>query len=248
MTMPPMLDPARHALFLDFDGTLVELQDDPQAVRVATEDLDRLIELQSRLNNAFAVLSGRRIADLDRFLSPLRFAAAGVHGLERREAAGAETVHLAGPSMLDPVREALRMPLAAEPGLRLEDKGTALVVHYRGRPELKVMADRVADEAVRGVADLSVMRGHDIVEIHIAGMDKGRALASFMTQDPFRERVPVYLGDDTTDEFAFAEVARLGGIGVKVGPGESVASHRLAAVDSVHRWLALEPDADGGAN
>lgn len=248
MTMPPLLDPARHALFVDFDGTLVELRDDPQAVAIEATDRDRLVDLQSRLNGAFAVLSGRRISDLDRFLAPLRFAAAGVHGLERREAAGADIVHLAGPATLDPVREALRAALAAEPGLRLEDKGTALVIHYRGRPELKGEADRLADEAVRGVPDLAVMHGHDIVEIHVAGMDKGRALASFMTQEPFRGRVPVYLGDDTTDEFAFAEVARMGGIGVKVGAGESAATHRLAAVDSVHRWLALEPDGGGGPN
>ncbi|WP_062014129.1 trehalose-phosphatase [Aureimonas sp. AU4] len=248
MTMPPTLDPARHALFLDFDGTLVELRDDPQAVAIDAAELDRLVELQSRLSGALAVLSGRRIADLDRFLAPLRFAAAGVHGLERREAAEDDVVHLAGPSILDPVREALRQPLEAEEGLRLEDKGTALVVHYRGRSELKTRATVIVEDAVRGVPDLAVMHGHDIVEIHVAGMDKGRALASFMTHEPFLGRVPVYLGDDTTDEFAFAEVARLGGVGVKVGPGESAASHRLAAVDSVHRWLALEADAGGEAN
>ncbi len=243
MTMPPPLDPARHALFLDFDGTLVELRDDPQAVGMETLELERLVELQSRLSGAFAVLSGRRIADLDRFLSPLRFAAAGVHGLERREAADGDVVHLAGSATLDPVRASLREPLAAQPGLRLEDKGTALVVHYRGRPELKSVAAGIVEMTVGDLPDLAVMHGHDIVEIHVAGMDKGRALASFMAHKPFRGRVPVYLGDDTTDEFAFAEVARLGGIGVKVGPGESAASHRLAAVGSVHRWLALEVDA-----
>ncbi len=240
MTIPPAFDPARHALFVDFDGTLVELVDDPQAVAISREALVRLADIQRESGGAFAVLSGRRIGDLDRFLAPLRFAAAGVHGLERRETPEAEIVRLAGPERLDPLRAAITAALAEQPGLRLEDKGTALVVHYRGRPELKGEADRLVEDAVAGDEGFSIMRGDHIVEVHLAGMDKGRALHAFMMAAPFLGRVPVYIGDDTTDEFGFGVVKELGGIAIKVGLGESVADYRLAAVDSVHRWLGAE--------
>ena len=242
MTVPPPIDPARHALFLDFDGTLAELVDDPEAVSVPEPVLERLVALQHALGGAFAVISGRRIADLDRFLAPLRFAAAGVHGLERREAPGETVELLAGPERLDPLREQLRMDLAGRPELRLEDKGTALVVHYRGHPELAPQARRLVAEAVGEDAGLSVMHGDNIVEVHLAGMDKGRAIGTFMRAEPFRGRVPVYLGDDTTDEFAFAALAEFRGLSVKVGSGETCAGHRLAGVDSVHRWLQGAPE------
>lgn len=239
MTVPPPIDPTRHALFLDFDGTLAELVDDPQAVSVPEPVLERLVTLQHALGGALAIVSGRRIADLDRFLAPLRFAAAGVHGLERREAPDGEVLALAGPERLDPVRERLRAGLVDAPELRLEDKGTALVVHYRGHPESAGRARRLVAEAVAEAEadDLTVMHGDNIVEVHLAGMDKGRAVATFMLAEPFRGRVPAYLGDDTTDEFAFAALTDFGGLSVKVGPGDTCATHRLAGVDSVHRWL-----------
>ncbi|WP_244630979.1 trehalose-phosphatase [Aureimonas sp. ME7] len=237
MNLPPMLDPARHALFLDFDGTLVELVDRPENVRILPEAISRLGELQSGCDGAFAVISGRRIGDLDGFLRPLGFAAAGVHGLERREAPGAEITSLAGAEALDPVRIVLADGVVAEPRLRLEDKKTALVVHYRGHPELEAAAIALVSHAVGDEPGYAVMKGDHIVEVHLGGMDKGKAIAAFMTHEPFRGRIPVYLGDDTTDEFGFQAVKALDGVAIKVGEGPSEADYRLACVDSVHRWL-----------
>jgi len=250
MTIPPALAPARPALFVDFDGTLVELVDDPQAVAIDRAALLRLAELQSELRGAFAVLSGRRIGDLDRFLEPLRFAAAGVHGLERRSGPNEAIERLAGPERLDPLRRDLGRQLGGRVDLRLEDKGMALVLHYRGHPELRAEAERLMAEAVRGDEGFAVMNGDHIVEVHLAGMDKGRALAAFLVAEPFRGRVPVYLGDDTTDEFAFRAVKERGGIAIKVGTGPSEADYRLAGVDSVHRWLGApgEPATAGTGN
>ncbi|MCQ8782016.1 trehalose-phosphatase [Mangrovibrevibacter kandeliae] len=238
MPTPPPIDASRHALFLDFDGTLVALVDDPKAVRIEPAALARLTELQPALGGALAIVSGRRIEDLDGFLSPLAFAAAGVHGLERRPAPGAETERLAGPETLDAVRRALAAPLAAEPRLKLEDKGTALVLHYRTAPELQEQARDIMAEAIARRDDLSVMNGDHIVEVHPAGMDKGKALAALMQDAPFEGRVPVYVGDDTTDEFALRHVREAGGVSIKVGRAESVAEYRLPDVAGVHRWLA----------
>jgi trehalose 6-phosphate phosphatase len=246
MNLPPPLDPARHALFIDFDGTLVELVDRPEDVRISREAVERLGTLQRECSGAFALLSGRRIADLDAFLAPLAFAAGGVHGLERREEPGGPLVLLAGPAGLDAIRLVLSIGVTEEPRLRLEDKGTSLVIHYRGHPELEHAATELVTRAVQDEPGFAVMKGSDIVEVHLGGMDKGKALAAFMAREPFVGRVPVYLGDDTTDEFGFAAVKALDGVSVKVGTGPSEADYRLACVDSVHRWLGVEPAAGDG--
>ena len=237
MPLPPPIDPARHALFLDFDGTLAELIDDPDAVCVPQATLDALIGLQRDLSGALAIVSGRRIADLDQFLKPLQFAAAGVHGLERRARPGGEVEILAGPEVLDDVRHAVAEVIEINKRLTLEDKGTALVLHYRTAPDLKDVAEAVVDRATRDRDDLVVMHGDNIVEVHPAGMDKGRALSAMMEAAPFEGRVPIYVGDDTTDEFALKVVRDMGGVSIKVGAKESVAEFRLDDVTAVHRWL-----------
>ncbi|WP_294644747.1 trehalose-phosphatase [uncultured Aureimonas sp.] len=247
MNLPPPLDPARHALFLDFDGTLVELVDRPEDVHIPPHAVARLAAIQAGCDGAFALLSGRRIADLDHFLSPMRFVAAGVHGLERREDPEGEVVPLAGPAGLDAIRLVLSIGVTEEPRLRLEDKGTGLVIHYRGFPDLAPAARELVTRAVQDEPGFSVMEGDNIVEVHLAGMDKGKALAAFMTHEPFVGRVPIYIGDDTTDEFGFAAVKALNGISIKVGDGPSEADFRLACVDSVHRWLGVEPVAGEGS-
>ncbi|MBP0617636.1 trehalose-phosphatase [Jiella mangrovi] len=237
MKRPPAIDPQTHALFLDFDGTLVELVDDPDSVALARDRVERLQEMTDRLSGALAIVSGRRISDLDRFLSPLSFAAAGVHGLERRVRPDGETEFLMAPDALDPVRNALAPTLEENQRLSLEDKGTALVLHFRTAPDLADVARGVMERATRDRDDLVVMEGDNIVEVHPAGMDKGRALADFMTSAPFEGRIPVYLGDDTTDEFALQTVMDMGGVAVKVGTKDSVAGYRLANVADVHHWL-----------
>ncbi|MCB8838785.1 trehalose-phosphatase [Aurantimonas sp. VKM B-3413] len=241
MMEPPAIDPGRHALFLDFDGTLVGFVDDPAKVAIRPAARDRLEELAEALSGALAIVSGRRIADLDRFLAPLEFAAAGVHGLERRGAPGGKIERLAGPELLDDTRERLSETLAGNPRLRLEDKGTALVLHYRNAADLEDMARRAMDQAVAGRHDLVVMNGDNIVEVHPAGMDKGVALAAIMEAPPFAGRLPVYVGDDTTDEYALKTAREAGGVSIKVGSKDSVAEYRLKDVAAVHRWLGV-PD------
>ncbi|MEX6505985.1 trehalose-phosphatase [Jiella sp. M17.18] len=241
MLKPPAIDPSRHAVFLDFDGTLVELVDDPDGVRLAPPALERLEALSEELSGALAIVSGRRISDLDRFLAPLRFAAAGVHGLERRPAPGAAVERLAGPELLDDVRSALTDVLAAHPRLKLEDKGTALVLHYRTAGDLQEAAEAAMAQATSGRDDLVVMNGDNIVEVHPAGMDKGVALGAMMEHPPFKGRVPIYVGDDTTDEFALKTVRQAGGVSIKAGSKPSAAEFRLADVPAVHRWLGV-PD------
>ncbi|RFC62155.1 trehalose-phosphatase [Fulvimarina endophytica] len=237
-TTPPPIDPRRHAVFLDFDGTLAPLVDDPDAVALPDGTLEPLMALQEACGGALAIVSGRKISDLDRFLSPMRFAAAGVHGLERRGAPGGTVERLMTADELDPVREGLKPLLDEHPQLGFEDKGLALVLHYRTVPHLEEAAREGMRKAVGDRDDLLVMEGDMIVEIHPAGMDKGRALEAMLGSAPFEGRVPLYAGDDTTDEYALKVVRERGGVAVKVGEKESVAEFRLSDVRAVHDWIA----------
>lgn len=237
MTKPPSIDPRRHALFLDFDGTLVELVDDPEAVALDEAAYRSLERLQHELGGALAIVSGRTVAALDGFLKPLAFAAAGVHGLERRPSPGGGTTMLASAETLDPVRSRLAPLLEANQRLRLEDKGTALVLHYRTAPDLRAAAEAAMADATADRRDLVVMKGDNIVEVHPAGMDKGQALVAMMQEPPFAGRIPIYAGDDTTDEFALKSVREMGGVSVKVGSKDSVAEFRLPDVAALHEWL-----------
>ncbi|SKA23426.1 trehalose-phosphatase [Consotaella salsifontis] len=236
---PPVIDPSGDALFLDFDGTLIEMADHPDLVTVESELIAHLGELQRACSGALALVSGRRIVDLDRFLAPLRFSAAGVHGLEQRLEPEGASEPICGPEMLDEARESIRAAIAAVPGLNFEDKGTALVLHYRTAPELDETAKRIMRDAIAGRDDLVVMDGKRVIEVHPAGMDKGRAVAALMQRPPFAGRRPVFIGDDLTDEHALAFVREQGGVSIKVGIAQTCAEFRLEDVAAVRRWLGL---------
>jgi trehalose 6-phosphate phosphatase len=234
--VPPSPDPAS-AFFLDADGTLLEIAATPDAARPDPGLIGTLAALQRVSGGALALLSGRRIADLDRIFAPLVLPAAGIHGLERRRADG----HVE--TMADASIATLRRPLAefvaGERGVLLEDKGLSLALHYRGAP--------AREEAVRAFArsllsktggTLRLLEGKMVVEFHASHADKGRAIEAFMAEAPFRGRRPVFAGDDVTDEDGFRAVAKLGGVGIRIGlAGPSAAAYRLPSVAALHVWL-----------
>jgi trehalose 6-phosphate phosphatase len=184
-----------------------------------------LQDLHDYLQGAIAVISGRPIAQIDAFIAPLRVPIAGVHGTERRAADGAITLLPTHP--LDNV-EAAALRLAAEhPQLIVESKRGSVALHYRQAPELEALCLKVMQEAVEESPGLTLMRGKMVAEAKLGGASKGHAIEAFMHEPPFIGRTPVFIGDDFTDEVGFATVQRLGGMGVKVGEGASVAWQRL---------------------
>ena len=227
------------ALFLDLDGTLVEIAPTPDAVRPARRLLPLLETVSRRLGAAMAVVSGRSILQIDRILAPLVLPAAGLHGLERRSASGAHSPPPALPRY-DELRTALRTFAADCPGLMLEDKGAALALHYRARPELGAAAAAAVETALGGGrAGIAVQHGKAVVELRPEGADKGMAVAAFMSEPPFAGRRPVFAGDDITDEAAFRAVRAQGGVTVRVGRAAATAAEwSLADVAAVHAWLA----------
>jgi len=224
------------ALFLDFDGTLVDIAPRPDQVVVTPELLAALGALQQRLGGRLAIVSGRPIAELDRMLAPLVLPAAGVHGMERR---GADGVLRQLPSPdFTAVRTEAHALAARHPGLWVEEKHGALALHYRQAPELQALCVDTMTSAVRTSLGLLLMEGKMIVEIKAAGVSKGTAIRDFLTEAPFIGFRPLFIGDDTTDEAGFDHVERVGGIGLKVGPGVTVASGRIASSQAVRALLA----------
>ncbi len=237
--MKPPRVTAGDAIFLDLDGTLVEIAPTPDAVQPAPGLLPLLETVSRRTGSALAVVSGRAVSDIDRILAPLVLPAAGLHGLERRSAGGAFQRSPALPRG-DELRAALRGFASGHPGVQLEDKGAALALHYRARPDLHAAA-AAAVEAALGCerAGLAVQCGKAVIEIRPDGADKGMAVAAFMSEPPFAGRRPVFAGDDLTDEAAFRAVRARGGVAVRVGGERATAAEwHLPDVPAVHAWLA----------
>lgn len=226
------------ALFLDVDGTLLNLAETPEAVEVSDHLRDVLTRLRPTFRGAVALISGRRIEDLDRLFAPLQLPAAGLHGLEHRDTQG--NVRLLGETeMLSPLRGPLREFSAKHDGVLLEDKGRTLALHYRQAPHMESQSRRlVANLAGRHADNLLVIDGKMVLEIKPRLSDKGAALRSFLDECPFRGRCPVFIGDDVTDEDAFRAVNGLGGYSIRVGDaGDSLAHWQLADVSAVIGWL-----------
>lgn len=224
------------ALFLDFDGTLAEIQSDPDTVWLPDSTLGDLEVLAARLEGALAIISGRDLRDLVR-RTPAGVWRLGGHGLEVL-APGAGPL----PSVPHPP-DALLAPLAEvvrRPGIRLEIKGPIVALHYRAAPEAGPACLVAAKTAALAVPGHVVQAGKMVVEVKPEGAHKGAALGRIMQARPFTGRRPVMLGDDVTDEDAMRAAIELGGTAVKIGPGESVAALRAPDPQAVRIWLARE--------
>lgn len=233
---PGRPDPDRLALFLDLDGTLAPLAATPGAVGPDPRRTGLLRALAARLDGRVAILSGRPLADIDRIVEDAIAAGAGVHGLERRDA-DRRTVESPPHQALPVARGELERFAAGRPGVLVEDKGAALALHYRQAPDAGPDARRLA-AVVAEREGLALQPGDCVIELRTPGADKGSALAAFMAEAPFRGCLPVMVGDDLTDEHAFAAALALGGHGVLVGPARaSRATARLADVEAVLAWL-----------
>lgn len=226
------------ALFLDVDGTLLDIAQRPDQVDTHKIDCELVEGLQRAADGALALISGRSLVQLDELFAPLRLAAAGQHGFERRDVQGRRHRHRFPAEMLKPAAQAIRDFAGRHQGLVFEDKGASVALHYRLAPEL---AD-AALEAVRSAAAalggmVEVQGGKMVWELKPAGADKGSAIEEFMREPPFAGRTPVFLGDDATDEHGFRVVNRLGGHSIKVGDGDTAARWRLADPAAARAWL-----------
>lgn len=237
--LPALPVVANTAFFFDFDGTLCALAPTPDAVVVAPEVPALLTRLRERSGDAVAIVTGRPISDIDRFLAPLSLPIAGSHGAERRGHDGqCEQIGFGDPRLTHMQGE-MRLFVDAHPGLLLEVKGAGLAIHFRAAPHLGTLVEDTLSKAIAVHGDAFVLQGGKMVfEVKPKGVDKGRAIRRFMEDAPFAGRIPLFAGDDLTDEKGFAVVNELGGLSVKIGEGETIAGLRLHSVEDFIVWLA----------
>lgn len=230
--------PPKLAIFTDFDGTLVEIAETPDAVDVPDDLADYLVQTAASFDNALAVITGRVITDIDRFLAPATLPVAGSHGAQRRRADG--TYEAPSTEVIlgaERIAAALEPLVAGNPELLLERKDGTVTVHYRQAPHLERLCETAMRDAVADVEGFVVARGKMVFEARRADIDKGEALRAFMQEEPFAGRLPVFIGDDISDEDGFVAAQELGGVGIKIGPGDTNARLRAADVTAVRTLL-----------
>ena len=233
---PPIVVPDDVSLFFDFDGTLVDLAATPDAVIVDGGLLDSLDRLGERFPGRVAIISGRSIAQLDAMLGrhAQLFAVAGSHGAERRTP---EDGHVAAerPASLEAAAEALTA-FAEAHGLVYEAKSLGAGLHYRMAPAFEAEAVALA-ETLAATHGLTLQRGKMMVELRTPG-DKGGALRTLIAAPTMAGSVPMFFGDDVTDEDGFEAARDLGGAGVLIGePRATAATYRLNDVAALRGWI-----------
>lgn len=232
------------ALFIDIDGTLLGVAPTPDSVFVPAGLVPLLEGVRQSLGGAMAVLTGRRIADVDRLFAPLSFVASGVHGTELRAEPSAPIATLA-PELPSRVVQAVSSIRNFAPGVLVEPKGCGVAVHYRNAPlAQRALESEVAAVVASSAYDLVLRKGRKVLEAVPRGYSKGTALTAIAASAPFKGRRPIMIGDDVGDESAFAAAERLGGVGLRVaGEHFSLEEADFAGVESVRAWLGVLSDA-----
>lgn len=242
---PPLPSPGeRWALFLDVDGSLLEFADDPAAVIVDPGLCATLDRLHAALGGALALVSGRALADLARLFGDPGWTLIGLHGLERRIDGGAVQRPALDAAAVERMRRETAALAARLGQVQWEDKGVAAALHCRRAPTMLPSLRAAAEALARRLPGYELQPGNLVMEFKPAGMDKGCAVQDLLAVPPFAGRRPVYVGDDLTDEHAFAAVNAAGGISVRVG--DRTPSHALFTLPhpaAVQAWLNALLDA-----
>ena len=234
----PNLDPARDALFLDIDGTIIDIAPTPEAVEVPESLKLSLSRLQEHLGGALALISGRTLSAIDELFAPLKFTAAGAHAAEVRLDPMGDVQRHAAP-LTSAEKAAFAEIARLDPRIRFEDKVYTLAIHYRLAPEREAEIARLVEEHVLKLReDIRILHGKFVVEVKTPGFNKGTGLRRIMSHPPFAGRRPIFFGDDVTDEDAFDALPEFSGVGISVGRQLLGASREAGSPAELRAWLA----------
>lgn len=235
-----MLDPEQWALFLDIDGTLIDLADTPDGIVVPADLPENLHRVSTRLGGALALVTGRALVYADQLFPPYTFPIAGLHGSERRNPSGT-IIRVEANAAFEVLKAELALEAQQWPGVLIEDKGAAVAAHYRQAPQFQAIVEmamvRYHDAAG---PDFTLQHGKMVLEIRPALASKGDALRAFLAEEPFEGRLPIAIGDDITDESMFRVANDLGGYSIRISeaPGGTEATSILPSAAAVRALLA----------
>lgn len=227
-----------YCLFLDIDGTISEFDIDPQATFIELNTLHHLATLQ-QFKVPIAAITGRSIADAQRLFKDLDLHLAGTHGLEIRLNRQLKLPKFNPDLNFDVIYKEILQHCTAYKILSIEKKSYAVAIHYRAAPELEQIAHQIAENIVEQHQGLKLNLGKYVVEIILEQADKGLALKDIYHSLELEQHIPIFIGDDRTDESAFKVVNQLGGISIKVGTGPTVALFRIKNVRDTHEFIQL---------
>ena len=231
------IEPDKTALFLDFDGTFVDIAPTPDAIRVTNRDKSLLDKLSKHCGGAVSVISGRNLHEIDHYLDGFEGTVSGGHGAElRRDAKKLPTVKC-DLKRLEHIKNAVRGFAAIDPRILAEEKSFGIVLHFRQHPELEGKVRDFVKSLVGDDADFEIQQAKMALEIKPRGISKAMAIEKITKFKEFRRRTILFAGDDDTDETAFAWVNDQGGITVKIGDGLTLARYRTRSPASFKKWL-----------
>jgi trehalose 6-phosphate phosphatase len=234
----PEFDFRRSSLLLDIDGTIIDIAPTPDAVNVPPQLVENIATLATLTDGAVAFVSGRRIGAVDRLFFPLKLPVVGCHGAEFRARADGEIDE--APSLPDSLKRQLGEIAGIAPGIRLEDKQHTFAIHFRTAPEAgpAVLRALLEHRPVLAAAGLQILSGKAVIEIKPRWFNKGTGVSRLMRHAPFSKRMPVFLGDDTTDEDVFRVLPEYDGVGYAVGREMEGAASHFRSPREVREWLA----------
>lgn len=242
---PGAIDPARHALFLDFDGTIAPIVEHPDLAQPPKRWVRLVPKLRDVFGGALAIVTGRELADIDKrfpLAEPLPVGA--MYGSLRRSATGIAEAAADLADQFGAMAEALAPLVARHEGLLLEAKSAGVSLHYRARPDLAALCAEAMRVAAAPFEMVEVVEAKRVFEARPLSVDKGRCIAAFLTEPPFQGRSPIFAGDDVPDEEGFRVVNARGGLSIKVGGGPTDARLSTPSSASLAGWL--EALAQGG--
>ena len=234
-------DLSRLALLLDVDGTLLDIAPTPREVVVPPELPETLSRVRDRLDGALALVSGRMISEIDDFFAPLQLAAIGGHGAEMRPTAAGPIIAGRATPIDAEFKQQLKDIAYSHPGVLVEDKGYSLALHYRKVPKQGVALIHDVKHAHQAWGDQSIelLFGKAVLELKLAGFNKGSAVRQLMTYPPFARRRPIFVGDDHTDEDAFKVMPDFNGQAMSVGRKLPGIEKYFECPADVRHWLGL---------
>jgi len=205
----------RLAVFLDIDGTLIDFANKPNEIIVPKNLKHLLYYLNNKLEGTLALISGRMIVDIERIFNPLKFYSSGSHGIEYKDSFK-KYIICNNKNIPKKIKKELSNFAKTYPGSFIEDKKFSIAFHYRNIPNIKLKAFKAISNFTQN-SNYKILQGNHVIELIPTNIDKGKAIAYFMKKPQFSKKIPIFIGDDYTDEFGFKFINDIGGISVKVG-------------------------------